>query len=148
MKLAVLSESPADEEAIRILTDGLLGYNAERATPYRARGWPSVSQVLPGVIKELHYRSDADALVVVVDGNGSTVHTSSHYGPSDNDSSCRLCLLQSAARTTASSLRAIPEKVPLRMAIGVAFPAMEAWYSCGRDPRVTEAALLMESIKP
>jgi hypothetical protein len=30
-------------------------------------------------------------------------------------------------------------RTPLRVAIGLAVPAIEAWYRCGLDPQVTEA---------
>jgi hypothetical protein len=55
MKVAVLSESPADEAAIRIMVDRLLGQETHPVAlpPLRSRGWPSVREILPSVYKAL-----------------------------------------------------------------------------------------------
>ena len=54
MKIAILSESPADEAAIAVLAAAVLGGPFERVQPaLRARGWPNVAQVLPAVIRHL-----------------------------------------------------------------------------------------------
>ena len=76
MKVAVLSESPADEAAIRILVEGLLGRTIEPPPmpPIRSRGHDAVVASLPTVLKHLHYRTDAEALVVVLDSDRSPVH--------------------------------------------------------------------------
>jgi hypothetical protein len=80
MKVVVLSESSADEAAIRILVNGILGRETEDVSslPLRSRGWPSVIKVLPTVIKFLHYQTDAEALVVIADSDDSPIHRSSH----------------------------------------------------------------------
>jgi hypothetical protein len=47
-KLAILSESPADEAAFGILIESVLDRPFVRVRAnLRARGWPSVLQVLP-----------------------------------------------------------------------------------------------------
>ena len=71
MKVAILSESPADEAAIRILIDGIIGGPTQPADmpPIRTRGVSGVFTILPTVLKHLHYRTDADALVIVVDSD-------------------------------------------------------------------------------
>jgi hypothetical protein len=71
MKVVVLSESSADEAAIRVLVNGILGRETEDvpSLPLRSRGWPSVIKVLPTVIKFLYYRTDAEALVVIADSD-------------------------------------------------------------------------------
>ncbi|HZP58845.1 MAG TPA: hypothetical protein VFB27_00875, partial [Opitutaceae bacterium] len=64
MNVAVLSESPADEAALRALVEAAFGEPVRPVTyALRARGWPSVAQVLPGVIRHLHFHTDADGLV-------------------------------------------------------------------------------------
>ena len=79
MKLAILSESPADEAALQVLVGYVLGEPfATLKTALRARGWPSVEQVLPPIIRHLHFNTDADGLVVVVDSDDSIVHTPEH----------------------------------------------------------------------
>ena len=79
MKLAILSESPADEAAVRVLVEGVLKEPIVRVEPQlRARGWPNVAQLLPAVIRHLHFNTDADALVVTVDSDDSIVNTAEH----------------------------------------------------------------------
>ncbi|MEO6994654.1 MAG: hypothetical protein ABI273_13665, partial [Lacunisphaera sp.] len=52
MKLAVLSESPADEAALLVLVEGVLGSPFTTVgSSLRARGWPSVEQVLPAILR-------------------------------------------------------------------------------------------------
>jgi len=76
MKVAVLSESAADEAAIRILVDAVLMQQTEPVgpPPLRSRGWPAVLSVLPGVIRHLQYQTDADGLVVVKERRWSGYH--------------------------------------------------------------------------
>ena len=134
MKIALLSESPADESAVRILAQSILGQAIDRpapAFPLRARGWPSVLNVLPAVIKHFHFRTDAEALIVVADSN----HSTPHRGAADEacgEAKCRLCKLRQAAEQTLQHLRDVPGRDKLRVAVGLAMPAIEAWYLCGR----------------
>ena len=142
MKLAVFSESSADEAAIRILADALL--DCETVPPdmprLRARGWPSVLQLLPAVVKHLHYQTDADGLIVVADSNRSPVHPS----PADQQCAaadkCRLCLLGKAIVQTQSQLAPATGRSQLKLAMGLAVPAIEAWYLCGVESGVSENA--------
>lgn len=80
MKLVVLSESPEDEAAVRILVDGILGIETDHVAPpfLRARGWSPLLGVLPTVLRQLHDRTDADAMVVIVDSDDSTPHQLVH----------------------------------------------------------------------
>ena len=93
MKVAVLSESPADEAAIRILIDGIIGGPTQPADmpPIRTRGVSGVFTILPTVLKHLHYRTDADALVIVVDSDRTPVHKPEHEQEGGADERCRLC---------------------------------------------------------
>jgi hypothetical protein len=144
MRLAVFSESPADEAAICILTDGLLGRSTERADlpALRTRGWPSVRQLLPAVMMNLHYGFRADALVLVVDSDLSLVHLPAHDEASPPES-CRLCQLRRVVREAFVKLRPVPNRVPLRVAVGLAMPSLEAWLRCGHDAGATEAAWIV-----
>jgi hypothetical protein len=145
MRLAVFSESPADEAAIRILTDGLLGRPTEAADlpALRTRGWPSVRQVLPAVMMNLHYGFYADALVVLVDSDLSPVHLPEHDPPENAPEKCRLCQLRKVVSATLPKLRPVKNRQPLRVALGLAVPSLEAWFRCGHDAHVTEAAWLL-----
>ena len=142
MKVAVLSESPADEAAIRILIDGILGGQTQLAEmpPIRARGVSSVFGILPTVLKHLHYRTDADALAVVVDSDRTPVHKPEHEQEGGADERCRLCKIRQTVDSVLAQLRPVPGRPQIKIAVGIAVPAIEAWYCCGRDPHVTEAA--------
>ncbi|MBA3439330.1 MAG: hypothetical protein H0T92_05620 [Pyrinomonadaceae bacterium] len=140
MKIAVLGESPEDEAAIKILVDGVLGYETQLVDlpPLRTRGW-TVINLLPAIIKKLHYQTDAEALVVVWDSDDSPVHQSSHDEASGEGARCRLCQTRSVINLEKSRLRAVPGRSVIKTAVGLAVPAIEAWYRCGLDPHVSEA---------
>ncbi|HVU18669.1 MAG TPA: hypothetical protein VHD32_17325 [Candidatus Didemnitutus sp.] len=141
MKLAILSESPADEAALRVLTEFVVGAPVERlATNLRARGWPSVEQILPFVLRHLHFNTEADFLVVVVDSDDTPVHTAEHDAPGYFHPQCRICRLRAVYRRTMRHLPPAQGRRRVLRAIGLAVPAIEAWYLCGRDTSVTEAA--------
>lgn len=144
MKVTVLSESSADEAAIRILVDGLLGSPSESipSPPLRTRGWSSVLSILPTIIKHLYYRTDADALVIVVDADDSAPHQRQHELPDGANDECRLCQLRAVATQTSVQLKEVPNRSRLRIAIGLAVPALEGWYRCGIDPHAIEADLI------
>jgi hypothetical protein len=143
MKVALLSESPADETALRVLVAAVLGRDPQWVAPgYRARGWPNVAQLMPAVLRHLHFNTEADALVVVVDADDSVVHTERHEAPGYFHPHCRMCQLRAVHRQTVKRLPPAHGRERLLRVIGVAVPAIEAWYLCGRDPGVSEAAWL------
>jgi len=143
MKVALLSESPADEAALRVLVAAALQREVEFVAPgYRARGWPNVAQVMPAVLRHLHFNTDTDALVVVVDADDSVVHTPEHDRPWYFHPHCRMCRLRAVHRQTTRRFPAVNGRERVVRAIGVAVPAIEAWYLCGRDVTVTETAWL------
>ncbi len=142
MKLAVLSESSADEAALRILVDGLLASPADAVdlNQFASRsGWTSRLQILPIVIKHLHYHTDADALVFVVDSDLSAPHTATHDDPNGRDARCRLCAIRAIIEQTRGQLRPRSGHAALKIGAGLAIPCFEAWLRCGIDPHVTEA---------
>lgn len=140
MKIAVLSESPADEAAIRILVEGLLDSPTDVVpTLPRGRdyGWPAVLRIAKNVVNHVYYRTDADGLVISVDSDDSPVHRES-ADRSACDAKCRICQLRAVVANVVQELRAIPGRVQFRTAIGLAVPSLEAWYRCGIDPHVSE----------
>jgi hypothetical protein len=145
MKVCIFSESPADEAAIRILVEALRGISTSPVDPPRlqARNWQAVISLLPTVIKHLYYHTDADALVAVVDSDKSPIHTDAHQEAGGGEKKCRLCALQEAAEKTQANLRPAPGRSGLKIAVGLAVPAMEAWYLSGRDRSVGEAGWAM-----
>jgi hypothetical protein len=143
MKVALLSESPADEAALHVVVEGVLGRAVELvAPPLRARGWPSVSQVLPAILRHLHFNTETDGLVVVADADDSVVHVERHEQPGFHHPGCRLCQLRAIVRQTLKHLPPRHGRDRLRTAVGIAVPAVEAWYLCGRDDTVSEGAWL------
>src|SRR5260370_3582266 len=101
-------------------------------------GWTSVLGLLPAIIKDLHYNSDADGLVVVIDSDESPLHQEIHDSWPDESQTCRLCVLRRLVTRERSNLSTVPNRPKLKIAIGIAVPAIEAWYRCGLDPHVTE----------
>lgn len=143
MKIAILSESPADEAALHVLVEYVLGgpFTPVQSS-LRARGWPSVEQVLPPVVRHLHFNTDADGLVVVVDSDDSVVHTPEHEAPGYHHGLCRVCRLRGAFRRTVKNLPPAHGRERVLRAVGVCVPALEAWLLCGRDTSVNEQAWL------
>lgn len=141
MKVALLSESPADEEVLRVLVEAVLGARPQFVSPgLRARGWPNVVQVLPAVIRHLHFNTGADTLVVTCDSDDSVVHTAAHNAPGYFHPHCRMCQLRAVFRQTTKKLPPAQGRDRVLRVVGVAVPALEAWLLCGRDSAVSEAA--------
>lgn len=141
MKVALLSESPADEAALRVLVAAVLKKEPRFVAPgFRARGWPNVGQLMPAVLRHLHFNTDTDLLVVVVDSDDSVVHTRPHDAPGYFHPHCRMCQLRAVYRQTTKKLPKAHNRDRVIRAVGVAVPAVEAWYLCGRDHHVSEAA--------
>src|SRR4051812_4932804 len=105
MKVALLSESLADEAVLRVLVGAVLGAPPQIVQAgLRARGWPNVAQVLPAVIRHLHFNTDADALVVTCDSDDSVVHVEAHDAPGYFHPQCRMCQLRAIYRQTVKKL--------------------------------------------
>ena len=142
MKIAVVSESPTDEAAIKILIDAIAGSESELAS-LRARpgGWSNIFRDLSRIINILHYNQpDVEAMVVVMDSDDSPPHQQSHDQPDSEHSECRLCQARSIVRAVMAETKTLPNRVGLKTAIGLAVPAIEAWYRCGVDAHVNEVA--------
>ena len=148
MRIAILSESRADEAAVRILVEGVLGRETQpvELCPIQTRGWPSVLRIIPTVLRHLHYQTDAEALVIVADANHSPLHHATHEEPGRAETSCRLCRLREQVHQVQNSLRPVASRQPQRVqtAIGIAVPAIEAWYRCGLDPQISEATWIQQ----
>jgi hypothetical protein len=141
MKVALLSESPADESALRVLVAAVLRQTPGFVAPgFRARGWPNVAQIMPAVLRHLHFNTETDALVVVVDSDDSVVHTAVHDAPDYFHPHCRMCQLRAVYRQTTKRLPRARGRDRVLRVVGVAVPAIEAWYLCGREETVNEVA--------
>jgi hypothetical protein len=145
MKVGILSESDADEAGIRILAEAVLGFRFEILEPIRlrSRGWASVLTNLPAFYKALHWRPDADGLIVVLDSDDTPIHSQAHEHAGSNIAGCRCCEMQRRLHDLRRFVT--PRKQsPLKVAIGFAVPAIEAWYLCGVDVHSTEARFARE----
>jgi hypothetical protein len=142
MKIAVLSESTADEAAVLPLVRGLLGTSVEAVAPLSRRpgGWQAALRAIGPTLTYLHYRSDADGFVVIVDSDDSPVHRQEHDQPDSAVETCRLCTMRAAVEQVQRNLRSRQGRGPLKIALGLAVPAIEAWYLTGLDSHVTESA--------
>lgn len=140
MKVAIVSESSADEAAVRILVEGLLQQQIELLPAARARagGWPSALNALDVELKHLHYRTDAEALVVVVDSDDAPLHEPAHEQVGGMELRCRLCQIREKIRQVRPGLKPRYDRSMVHVAVGLAVPAIEAWYRCGLDIHVTE----------
>ncbi|HUE70105.1 MAG TPA: hypothetical protein VMP01_04380 [Pirellulaceae bacterium] len=140
MKVAILSESPADEEGVHILAEAVLGVPIE-VTRRKARtgGVDAVLRILPAVMKEVYYHSDAAGLIAVVDSDQTVAHFPQHEVAGQAVANCRLCELQQLVSRTRSSLAMVEGRGPLHSAVGLAIPSLEAWCLCGEDHSVSEA---------
>lgn len=141
MKVAIVSESPADEAAMHRLVSGLLGVAID-VIPVAVRhsSWPRVRMVLPNVIAEVYYHTDAAGIVVVVDSDDSPLHDTRHVANDPANSTCRVCALTNVVVRTTARLAQRPMGNPMQFAIGLAVPAIEAWLLCGIDHQVSEAS--------
>lgn len=139
MKIAIVSESSADEAAVKILVDAVVGSETEVvALRTRPNGWPHVLNLLPNIVVRLHYGTNVEALVVVVDSDESPVHENSHEQEQAENPECRLCLLRITLRNALAKVHPLLNRTAMKTALGLAVPAIEAWFRCGIDPHVTE----------
>jgi hypothetical protein len=147
MKVAIFSESPADEAAIRIFINAALNIETDEIglPSLQGRGWPGLKTSHQAVMRYLHYQTDAEALVIVADLDDSIIHQIAHEQSSDRK--CRLCYLRESVKETQSKLRARAGFPPLKTALGIALPAIEAWYLCGKESHATEAACIQDKKK-
>src|SRR5207244_720562 len=64
--------------------------------------------------------------------------------PDMQDAKCRICKLRDSAATVQKHLSTASGRSPMKIAFGLAVPAIEAWYLCGTDAHCTEAMLIQQ----
>jgi hypothetical protein len=123
MKVAYFAESSADAAALTILTEAILNRKTEIISHagFRSRGWPAVRSVLPPVLKELHYHTDAEGFVLVVDSNGQPPHSLTHEAPNSAAAKCRWCQLRRIADEVQRQVRPRTNHRHLRLRWGWLF---------------------------
>ncbi len=132
MRIAILGESVADERVLERLIQIELGPTVTFVQKQlESRGWPSIRSVLPAIIRFLHYRDEADGLVVMADSN---------HCPFGEDGTCQRQqqLIEIASRTL-GVLTPISGKQLLRISVAVPCPAIEAWLLAHSHPNINEA---------
>ncbi len=142
MKVALLCESAAEEEGLSILAQGLLGAPVDLHRPsFNSRGgWTGLRHAVAPVCKALHYsHPEVNGLIIVGDSDDSPLHAPEHGRPGAEERACRICDLERLIAEASRGLRPRQQSSPLRVAIGIAVPAIEAWWLFGRDPHVGEA---------
>ncbi|HIQ22990.1 MAG TPA: hypothetical protein EYH34_17325 [Planctomycetes bacterium] len=153
MQVVVLSESAVDETVVRILVRALLPRDAEFVEPtIRHRG---VDFLLRGGFRSLalatFYQGSADGLACVVDADMTPPHEerNARWSPQSGgladlqacSDRCRLCYLRRQWAASGLARRPRPKgSPPLRVALGLAVPSIEAWLLAGSQFHVTEAA--------
>ena len=142
MRIAFYSESPSDQAALAVFTQGLLGRPPEPVhnMDLQAHGVTSVLKSLDGVFRGLHYNSDAEGLVVVVDSDDTELHNPAHDAPGGVGTNCRLCQVRKIIEQTRKRLKPVQGRPEMKVAVGLAVPAIEAWYLVGKNHEVGEAA--------
>ncbi len=86
---------------------------------------------------QLHYQGLADGLIIVADSDDSPLHEDGHDASPQEE--CRLCQIRMRANGVTARL---PSAV-LRIAVGIAVPAIEAWYLFSSDASLTESTWRM-----
>jgi hypothetical protein len=104
-----------------------------------ARSQPAFFSALDGVFRGVHF-SDADGLVIVSDCDDSELHDPAHDRLESRSPRCRLCKARAIIERARSQLRPRQRRAALRVAIGLAVPAIEAWYLVGNNHQIGEAA--------
>jgi hypothetical protein len=141
MKIGYYCESPTDQAALAVFTEGILGEPPEPINmDLEAHGVMGVLNALSGVFRGVHYNSDAEGLVIVVDCDDTELHDPTHDTPGGAVDRCRLCRLRKIVAQARNRLKPRQGRAELRVAIGLSVPAIEAWFLVGKNRQVGEAA--------
>src|SRR5437879_2704240 len=141
MKIGFYGESPADQAAMAVFTEGILGEPPEPINmDLEAHSVPGFFGALGGVFRGVHYHSDAEGLIVVVDCDDAELHDPAHDQPGGGGERCRLCQARKIITLARKQLKARQGRPELKFAIGLPVPAIEAWYLVDKNHQVGEAA--------
>jgi hypothetical protein len=140
MKIGFYCESPADQAAMAVFAEGIRGQPPEPINmDLEAHSVPGFFGALDGVFRGVHYNSDAEGLLVVVDCDDTELHNSVHDTPGGGEG-CRFCQARRIITQARKQLKARAGRPELKVAIGLTVPAIEAWYLVGKNNQVGEAA--------
>ncbi|MCH7848787.1 MAG: hypothetical protein IIB53_10540 [Planctomycetes bacterium] len=105
---------------------------------WKRGGWSQAKKLVRPIILDLHY-SGADGFVFVGDSDSTPPHIASHDQLDEVPEDCRLCEIRRLARSLIETLPARSGQPQLKVAVGIATPAIEAWLLSGLDANCTEA---------
>jgi len=145
MKIGYYCESPADQAAMAVFVEGILGAPAEPINvPLAGQSMPAFFSELDGAFRGIHYLSDAEALVIMCDSDDSGVHD--HFRDCEN-AKCRRCRSQSIVDRIIPRLRPVVGKTLPKLAYGLAVEAVECWYLTGttHDSALGEARWMLDA---
>ena len=152
MKIGFYGESRADQAAMAVIVEGIMGAPPEPISmDLEGHGVTVLLNALDGVFRGVHYNSDAEALVIVVDCDDTELHDVTHDVQGGDKERCRLCQARKIINRAQNQLKPRNDKPPLKVAIGLAVPTIEAWYLVGKEHQIGEAAWLVglkENKKP
>lgn len=141
MKIGFYCESPADRAALEIFVQGILAEPPEPINmDLEAHSVPGFFSALAGVFRGVHYNSDAEGLVIVVDCDDTELHNDTHDAPGSKQDRCRYCQIRGIIAQVRKHLKPRQNRPALKVAIGLAVPTIEAWYLVGKNHEVGEAA--------
>lgn len=141
MKVGFYCESPADQAALAVFTEGILGQAPDPINmDLEAHSVPAFFRSLDGVFRGVHYNSDAEGLVVVVDCDRTQLHDPTHDADDTDVGDCRLCEVRRILAKARKQIRPRPNRPELKVAVGLTVPSIEAWYLVGKNRQVGEAA--------
>lgn len=141
MKIGFYCESPVDQAAMKVFTEGILGEPPEPIDmDLEGQSVPAFFAALDGVFRGVYYNSDAEGLVVVVDCDDTELHDPAHDAPGGDSEGCRLCRVRKIIAEARRYLKPRQSRPDLKVAIGLTVPTVEAWYLLGKEPGVGEAA--------
>ncbi|HEV3081288.1 MAG TPA: hypothetical protein VG013_18535 [Gemmataceae bacterium] len=141
MRVGYFCESPADQAAVAVFAEGILGKPPDPINmDLEARSVPGFFGALEGVVRGVHYNSDAEGLIVVVDCDDDELHVPAHDAPGGGGDRCRLCRVRKIIAQARRQLKPRQGRPELKVAIGVPVPAIDAWYLVGKSHQIGEAA--------
>src|SRR5713226_2943710 len=125
MKIGFYGESPADQAAMAVFAEGILREPPEPINmDLEAHSVPGFFSALDGVFRGVHYNSDAEGLIVVVDCDDTELHSSVHDTPGSSEERCRLCRVRKIITQARKQLKARQGRPELKVAIGLPVPAI------------------------
>ena len=142
MKVAIVSESVADETALATLVAPLISGPLSLVS-YRVRkhgGWTTLMQALPNIVCSVYYATDAEGIIFVLDSDDAPIHNDQHNSSDPQNAECRICQVEQTVAMALRRLHNRPVGAALQIAVGLAIPAIEAWFLCGVDHQVSEAS--------